>query len=279
VPDAAVIENTDPPPDVVVCLGGALHFSEQSRRHLRNRRETVVAGFALSDPYGLPASLRIAGQFDLFYTQDWQTVTDYAALDIRVRRCDPATDPELYRPLRLEPDCDVLYYGKWTPYRDDLVAALAARHRVHVHAYGNETRWSVPVLKQLDTPESLCAAINRSRLVLETALMDDAEGKYRGALHITPRVFFAASCGVACAIEPFPTLSEFFAPREEIAAFASKEDLLEQVGRLLADEAARANMGRRARQRALRDHTWDKRVESFLLDVREFRQQPRRPTT
>ncbi|HEY3204474.1 MAG TPA: glycosyltransferase [Thermoanaerobaculia bacterium] len=277
IPDNAVIENTDPSPDVVVCLGGALHFSKRALRIFA--KETVLAGFALSDPYGLPASLMIAPQFDLFYTQDWQTVTDYAALDIRVRRCDPATDPELYRPMRLEPDCDILYYGKWTPQRNDLVAALSARFRVRVHAYAGEKRWSVPVLPQVDTPETLCAAINRSRLVLETALLDDAEGKYRGALHVTPRVFFAASCGVPCLIESFPGLEKFFDPGAEVVAATSKEDLLEQAGRLLADEASRSAMGRRARQRALRDHTWDRRVESFLLDLRQWRSQPHpRPT-
>jgi hypothetical protein len=30
-------------------------------------------------------------------------------------------------------------------------------------------------------------------------------------------------------------------------------------------------MGRRARQRALREHTWDRRVEAFVLDVQAWR--------
>jgi hypothetical protein len=33
-------------------------------------------------------------------------------------------------------------------------------------------------------------------------------------------------------------------------------------------------MGRRARARALRDHTWDRRVEAFVLDLRRWRAQP-----
>ena len=142
IPDEAVIENTDPPPDVVVCLGGALHFSKRSLRAFS--RQTVLAGFALSDPYGLPASMQIAPQFDLFYTQHAQTLGDYGALDIRARRCDPATDPELYRPGRSAAQCDVLYYGKWTPYRDGLLSALSKKMRVRVHGYAEERRWSLP---------------------------------------------------------------------------------------------------------------------------------------
>jgi hypothetical protein len=269
IPDAAIIEHTDPQPDVVVCLGGALHLSERALRAFP--RDTPIAGFALSDPYGLAASIAIAPRFDLFYTQDPQTLPDYALRHIAARRCDPATDPELYRLERAVPDCDILYYGKWTPYRDSLVTALAARFRVHVHAYAGETRWSVPVKPPLDTPDALRAGLNRCRLALETALLDDAQGPYKGKFRLTPRAFFAASCGVPTLVEAFPTLTEFFEPGVEIATFTPAEGLVERAAALLGDEPARAAMGRRARQRALREHTWDRRVESFVLDVARWR--------
>jgi hypothetical protein len=270
VPEDAVIEHTDPCPDVIVCLGGALHFSERSLRELRNRH-VLLAGFALSDPYGLAASLRIAREFDLFYTQDAQTLPEYQRVGVAAGRCDPATDPELYRPdpgrSRRDPDCDVLYYGKWTPYRDAVVIALAGRVRTRVHAYAGDTRWSVPVQPPLDTPDALRAALNGARLALETARLDDAEGKYKDAFRITPRVFFAASCGVPALIEEYPAVVESFAPGDEIATYRSPEDAADAAARLLGDEAARAAMGRRARRRALREHTWDRRVEAFVLDV------------
>ncbi len=272
VPDEAVIAHTDPPPDIVVCLGGALHFSQRALRIFP--RETVLAAFALSDPYGLAASIAIAPQFDLFYTQDARTLPDYALRRIAAKRCDPATDPDLYFSERVAPECDILYYGKWTAYRDALVSALSARFRMRVHAYDGESRWSVPVLPPLDTPETLRAGLNRARLTLEPALLDDAQGSYRGAYRITPRAFFAASCGVPALIESFPGLPEFFEPGLEIAAFSSPEDAVAQAERLLSDEAARSAMGRRARQRALRQHTWDRRVEDFQLDVREWKARP-----
>lgn len=270
VPEEAVIEHTDPSPDVIVCLGGALHFSERSLRELRNRH-VILAGFALSDPYGLKASLAIAREFDLFYTQDAQTLPDYRAVGVAAARCDPATDPELYRPdpgrSKRDPECDVLYYGKWTPYRDAIVATLSRRVRVRVHAYSAATQWSVPVQPPLDTPDALRAALNGARLALETAKLDDAEGKYKDAFRITPRAFFAASCGVPSLVEDFPALSESFASGDEIATYRSAEDAAESAARLLGDEPARAAMGRRARSRALREHTWDRRVEAFVLDV------------
>ena len=273
VPDDAVEEHVGKEPDIVVCLGGALHFSERALRLFP--AETVLAGFALSDPYGLPASLAIAPQFDLFYTQDSQALPEYAARGVRARRCDPATDAELYFPEGREPECDILYYGKWTPYRDTLAAALAGRLRLHLHAYAGETRWSVPVQPQLSTPAELRSALARARLALETALLDDAEGPWRGKHRITPRAFFAASCGVPALVESFASLSDFFAPGAEIATFAGAGDVADAARTLLADESARLAMARRARERVLREHTWERRIASFLFDVRERRARPR----
>ncbi len=277
VPDDAVYAHTDPPPQVVVCLGGALHLSARARRAFP--ADTVLAGFALSDPNGLEASLSIAPEFDLFYTQDPQTLPAYAARRIAAKRCDPATDPELYRPLKSAPECDVLYYGKWTPYRSDLLEALAGRFSVRLHAHAGEKRWTVPARPPLETPDTLCAALNGARLALETALVDDVQGKYRGTFRTTNRVVFAASCGVPSLVESFPRLSELFEPGVEIAVFPTKDDVVACAEAILSDEPARLAMGRRARQRALREHTWDRRAEAFLIDVQKVRAEPHRRST
>ena len=65
-------------------------------------------------------------------------------------------------PQRAEPDCDILYYGKWTPYLKDLLSALAQRFRVRVHAYAGETRWSVREHPPLDT-RTPCAPHSTAR--------------------------------------------------------------------------------------------------------------------
>ncbi len=111
-------------------------------------------------------------------------------------------------------------------------------------------------------------------MTLETARLDDAEGKYKDAFRITPRAFFAASCGVPSLIESFPGLDDFFQPGVEIATFDSPETLVARAQELSADEPARAAMGRRARARALREHTWDRRVEAFVLDLGRWRTTP-----
>lgn len=270
VPPAAVEEAAAGfQPDAVVCLAGGLYLSSASRRHFPDG--TVFVGLALSDPLGLDASFEIAPEFDLYYTQDPQTLPFYAARGIEARRCDPATDPELYRPLDLPAEDDVLFLGKWTPHRDELVRRLSQRFRVAVHAHAGDSRWTIPARPPLSSPVELCAGINRARLMLEFTVLDDAEGPFRGTSRMTNRPQFAAACGVPTLIDPFEHISDFFEPGLEIEVYRSAEELAEAAGALLADEDRRREMGRRARARVLRDQTWDHRVSMLGRDVRELR--------
>ena len=270
VPAAAVEEAAAGfQPDAVVCLAGGLYLSSASRRLFPD--DTVFVGLALSDPLGLDASFEIAREFDLYYTQDPQTLPFYAAHGVEARRCDPATDPELYRPLDSPAEDDVLFLGKWTPHRDALVQVLSRRFRVAVHAHAGDSRWGIPARPPLSSPAELCAGINRARVMLEFAVLDDAEGPFRGTSRMTNRPQFAAACGVPTLIDPFEHLSDFFEPGLEIELYRSAEELAETAGALLADEDRRSEMGRRARARVLRDQTWDHRVAMLRSDVREVR--------
>jgi hypothetical protein len=260
-------------PEVVVCLAGGLYLAEESRRLFP--KETLFAGFALSDPLCHGASLAIAPTFDLYYTQDPQTVPSYRSKGIPVRRCDPATDPELYRPLDMEPVDDILFLGKWTPYRGEILRRLSGRFRVAVHAHAGDTRWTIPARPPLDNPADLRAGINAARLMLEFAVMDDAEEPFRGKSRMTNRPQFAAACGVPTLTDPFPHLTEFFEPGVEIEVYRSPEELADKAIALLVDDDRRREMGRRARQRVLREQTWAHRVGMFERDVAELRAERR----
>lgn len=256
-------------PEVVVCLAGGIYLSKGSRRLFP--KQTVFAGFALSDPLGLEASLEIAPEFDLYYTQDPQTLPDYHACGIAARRCDPATDPELYRPLEIEPVDDILFLGKWTPHRNETLRGLASRFRVAVYTHAGDARWGIPARPPLDNPRDLCEGINRARLMLEFTVLDDAEGPFRGRSRMTNRPQFAAACGVPTLTDPFPNLTEFFEPGVEIEVYRSPEELADKAVALLVDDDRRREMGRRAQLRVLREQTWNHRVEMFERDVAELR--------
>lgn len=270
VPHGPVAEAVaDFAPDMVVCLAGGTFLAPATRQVLP--AAAVMVGIALSDPLGLAASLAIAPEFDLFYTQDPASVPAYEHAGIAVRRCDLAVDLEMFAPAAVEPDCDVVFYGKRTPYREEVLERLAPEVSVRVHGYAWDPGWRVPTGPQLDTPETLAAGICRARVALELAVMDDAPPPFTGRWRITPRPFIAAACGVPSLIEASPTLSEFFAPGEEIATFGAPDDVAAAALALLGDERRRLEMGRAARRRAAACHTWDQRVAAVLADADRFR--------
>lgn len=270
VPHAVVAETLAGfEPDLVVCLAGGLHLAAVSRELLPDAAVTV--GIALSDPLGLRASLAIAGEFDLFYTQDPASLPFYAERGLRVRHCDHAVDVAMFAPVAVEPDCDVVFYGKRTPYRERVLGRLAGRFSVRVHSYAWDDGWQVATGPQLDTPEALSAGICRGRLALELAVMDDAPPPFAGTWRITPRPFIAAACGVPSVVEASPLLDECFSPGTEIATFAGPDDVVPVALELLGDEPRRREMGRAARRRVETCHTWDQRVAEILADVDQIR--------
>lgn len=257
-------------PDLVVCVAGAIFVPPEVKAVLPST--AVYTGLALSDPLGLPVSLAIASHFDLYYTHDPTSMPAYREAGVAIRECAPAIDGELFRPLGVDKDCDVLFAGKWTSGREGLIRDLRGVGSVRVLAHPWENRWEAPTEPSADTPESLCAAFNRARLCLEFAVIDDFPPPAEGTWRLTNRPQFAAACGVPSIIEANPLLARYFESDREILAYRNRRDLLTQVRDLLAEPERLAEMGRRARARVLRDHLWDQRVEMLLGDARAYRE-------
>lgn len=268
VPQVQLEEAIDFAPDLVVCIGGGLYVNEVLRP--RFPEHAVFAGVALSDPIATGASLEIAPHFDVFYTNDHNSLAAYRNSGVNIHLCRAATDPELYFPSGVERDVDLLFYGKWTPRRNELLGALARRMRVAVHTYATETRWNVAVEPPLDSPERLREVVSRAKVVLEFAIVEDA-GEYSGTYRITNRPQIAACCETVSLIEDFPEVRDYFEPGKEIETFRDDDELVAKLDALLADEARRAMLGRAARARIERDATWRERAQDILDDAAEIR--------
>jgi hypothetical protein len=254
-------------PEIVICLAGAVFVPDELKRRLP--ASAVYVGIALSDPQGLPACLAIAPHFDLFYSHDPGCFPAYEAVGIRVRECAQAADAELFAPMLSTREWDVFFAGKWTPYRQEAVRALSRVCRVRLHGYAGETRWDPPAAPPLATPEALREGITSAKLCLDFAVIDDYPPPVLGAWRITPRPHIAAACGVPSLVEASPLLNRTFTPEEEIVPYSSIPDLVDRTIRLIADPDRCAEIGRRARDRVLRDHLWTHRVTAILADVRQ----------
>jgi len=252
-------------PHVVVCLGGGLFLSAKAMRFFP--KETVFVGIAFSDPLGIATSVEIAPTFDLFYTLDAQTIPFYHAHGVPARRLDHAVDPEMFAPTGEAPRCDVVFIGKWTPYREAILGELVRQYNVRIHAHRGERQWRLPTLGELDTPHALSQAFSTARLSVDFSRVEQPGNPFDATYRMTPRTVLAAACGTPTLIEEQANLFGMFQPGVDIVTFANTQQLIATVHELLNDDDRRTAIGQAARGRIRRDHTWDRRIDVILHDV------------
>jgi spore maturation protein CgeB len=179
-----------------------------------------------------------------------------------------AVDPDDYFPVAADPAraCDLLFMGNRMPDREQRVrdlffAAASAAPDLQFVLGGNG--WDVRELPRNvryvgHVPTADHRAWNCSaRLVLNVNRADMAATGYSPPT----RVFEAAGCGSCVVTDAWQGVDTFFKPDQEILVAHSAADL---VGHLRATEPARATtIGRAARQRVLRDHTYTNRAATL----------------
>ncbi|MCX7896008.1 MAG: glycosyltransferase [Thermoanaerobaculum sp.] len=271
IPEPALHEAAAFTPHCVVCLGGGYFIPERLRPLFPP--STVFVGIALSDPQGLPASLQIAPSFDLYYTQDPGSLEAYRAAGISARRLDLAVDPRRFFPEPRPKLYDLVFVGKWTPYRNALLTRLRQEFQVAVYAHAQETRWTFPVYGPLNHLPALRRAFTSARVALDVAVVEDAHSPWHGRSRITPRAFMAAACGVPVLMDQAEAIADYFAPGVEVATFTTLEEAVERARDLISQPERAHAMGSAARARVLHCHTWDHRIACLLEQVAEFQRQ------
>jgi len=82
--------------------------------------------------------------------------------------------------------------------------------------------------------------------------------------YVNPRTFEIAACEAFQLVDYRSELPELFKPGEEIVYFKNREDLRDKIRYYLDRPREREEMARRARERVLRDHTYEHRMEEMI---------------
>lgn len=179
-----------------------------------------------------------------------------------------AVDPDAYHPA--PPDdqwaCDLLFIGNRMPDREARfrefflgVAEAVPQARLLFGGAGWDDLPLPPNVRWIGyCPTPQHPAMNSSaRLVLNL----NRESMVRNGFSPPTRVFEVAACGACLVTDAWEGIEQFFTPGEEVLV-ASRPDDLARFLREVSWAQARA-IGGRARQRALRDHTYASRAKVF----------------
>src|ERR671925_341653 len=178
-----------------------------------------------------------------------------------------AADPALFRPLAVEKEADVFFYGYGDRFRGDWMRALVGEPsrrlpEVDFALGGRDFQGDTGRARLVgDVPfNAFNRAIAAARINLNLTRRAHA-GLFASS---TARPFELAMAGAAIVSNPYEGVERWFEPGQELLVARDEEEATALYRELLADPAAAEELGRRARERALDEHTYAHRARRVL---------------
>jgi spore maturation protein CgeB len=218
------------------------------------------------------------GGFDVVLSFTGGTSLD-ALARLGARRVVPlygCVDPNVHRLLPAEPRAEISYLGTYAADRQDGVEALflavararpSSRFVLGGSMYPAHISWpgNVEVTPHV-VPAEHAAFYRSGRYTLNVT----RAAMKRCGYCPSARLFEAAACGVPVVSDAWPGLEAFFEPAREIIVAESTAEVL----RALSVDPK--DIARRARERAIEEHTADRRADELLRALRRPTLEPAR---
>ena len=208
------------------------------------------------------------GEYDLMLSNSEGAIP--TLLEMGARRAEAlfwAVDPDLFAPLPVAKEHDVFFYGYGDRFRRDWMAEMVGEPsrrlpEVDFVLGGADFRGDTGSARSIgDVPFNVFArAVSASRINLNITRRPHAT--VPGSSSARP--FELAACGAAIVSNPYEGLEQWFEPGSEVRIVSSADEAVAAYDELLADPGAAEEMGRRARERALSEHTYAQRARRML---------------
>jgi spore maturation protein CgeB len=178
-----------------------------------------------------------------------------------------AADPELFRPHDVDKEHDVFFYGYGDKFRREWMQRLVGEPsrlapEIDFALGGKDFRGDIGTAKLVgDVPFNVFPrAISASRINLNITRRSHATVDASS----TCRPFELAAAGAAIVSSPVEGVDRWFEPGRELLVVSSAEEATAAYRDLLADPGQADELGRRARERVLDEHTYAHRARRLL---------------
>lgn len=267
---------TEKPIDILICMAQA-PISARALSELRRKGVVTVLWF-VEDYLRFTYWKEIAKYYDYVFTIQKGECIDAIrrAGATHVHYLPTGCDAQIHAPVELTPEdrqrwgSPLSFVGAGYHNRRQTFAGLA---HLPFKIWGTE--W--PGMKPFDrivqeagrrlTPEEYTKIFNATDINLNLHSSNERDGVDPTGDFLNPRTFELAACGAFQLVDERALLTECFKPGEEIVTFSSVPDLKEKITYYLERPEERLSIARRGRARALRDHTYEKRLEEMLATI------------
>ncbi len=176
-------------------------------------------------------------------------------------------DPDVFSPINVPlQDIDVLFYGHGREYRQQWVEDMLAdpsRQMAEAHFAARGTKLGdlgrtelLPYMSFSKLREYAC----RSKINL--CITRQAHASVYGSSSSRP--FELSSMGCCIVSNPYLGIEEWFEPGKELFVVNSREEAIDRYRYLLAHDTERQAIGTAARERVLKEHTFQHRARQLV---------------
>lgn len=190
-----------------------------------------------------------------------------------------AADPEFHKPLELSATerrkwgSDISFMGAGYPNRRMAFRQLL---RYDFKIWGSDWDGDPVLAPRLQMegaridPADCVKIFNATRINLNLHSSVDPRKLVSGGDFVNPRTFELAACGAFQLVDRRSLLPELFAD-DELVSFGDMEELLSLVDHHLSNPQEGSKVAKRARERVLKEHTYERRMETLLEFIRARR--------
>ncbi len=267
---------TEKPIDILICMAQA-PISARALSELRRKGVITVLWF-VEDYLRFTYWQEFAKYYDYVFTIQKGECIDAIrnAGATHVHYMPTGCDPAIHAPLKLTVEdrarwgSPISFVGAGYYNRRQTFAGCA---HLPFKIWGTE--W--PAMKPFDrlvqesgrrlTPEEYIKIFNSTEINLNLHSSNERDGIDPTGDFVNPRTFELASCGAFQLVDQRSLLVECFEPGKEIVTFSSVSDLKDKIAYYLEHPEERQSIARLGRERVLRDHTYEKRLDEMLATI------------
>ena len=240
----------------------------------------------------------IAPVFDWSLVPERFRLDDYRKAGARPLYCQEAANPNVYHPRDVPRDVDVAFVGGAYGNRPNHIRALVdADVQVRTHGLGWEQlaaplsqgarlrralgqarrtigsrRLHPPRLPEVVaggalTDAAMITMFSRSKISLGFSVVGNPGPRDSVIRQVRLRDFEAPMSGAFYLLEYVDEIEDFFELGREIVCFSSRRELVEKTRYYLANPDEREAIRTAGHRRALKDHTWQKRLANAFAEA------------
>ena len=233
----------------------------------------------IDDPFGFPDAIETYSSYDHFFVFDGAYIPRLEDLGVRRLTFLPcACDIHDYRQMNLSGadrrrySCEVAFVGWFYSQRGQLVTSMAGLD-VAVWGPGWQLPEAKPALQAVGANSHRGHKMNSrdaARLynVAKICVNNHHDQSVYNGLNM--RSFEVPACGGFQLVDNLRGIHELFTPGEELVCYESYDQARELADYYLERPEERAEIGRRGRERVLREHTYRHRMETLLKSVKDL---------